>query len=154
MLCGREWQAQSRVRPAALCCMSFLFSLPPLSCHSSLLYSKRPKIKYSLKRRRIAQNLLLRHPLLHLCPDFFFSFFLKVEHLPNLHYPITVSHIASTCCTLIGCELWVKGGCWGSTQERSTEMEKAHSALGTARCNSFHWQHFKEEEEGDNPPQH
>ena len=44
----------------------------------------------------------------------------------------------------------------GDTQERRgvQKWRKLTSALGTARCNSFHWQHFKEEEEGDNPPQH
>lgn len=35
-----------------------------------------------------------------------------------------------------------------------SKWRKRISALGTAWCNSFHWQNFKEEEEGDNPPQH
>lgn len=34
------------------------------------------------------------------------------------------------------------------------KWRKRISALETAWCNSFHWQNFKEEEEGDNPPQH
>lgn len=47
-----------------------------------------------------------------------------------------------------------EGGFGAALRRGVQKWRKLTSALGTAQCNSFHWQHFKEEEEGDNPPQH
>lgn len=44
------------------------------------------------------------------------------------------------------------GRCLGDSGVQ--KWRKRISALGTAWCNWFHWQNFKEEEEGDNPPKH